>query len=460
MNAQPGELAHSGSLGGFLGGFLGVLARPRTYANLLYLVLSLPLALVYAVMLGLGAALGAVLSIVGVGLLLLLGCLVAAWGFAVFERELAIVLLGVTIPPMSVPRRQARSEWRRLLDHLARPVTWKSLAYLLLRLPFGMLGTTALTVLLGGSLLVMIGGSSLVIGAQGPPDWMRILVGDWAVVLGLVLLVVSLHAATWVCRAWGALAVVMLGLGQEELQLWEAQQRADAADRSRRELILNVSHELRTPIASIRGHVDTLCMPADRRPADVDQERYLRVVSGEARRLETLVEDLLELARADANELTVLVRPVELAPLVRGVVAAAGPLAQRERGVTVGHPERLPTLTVLADRDRLTQVLSNLVRNGVNHTPRGGVVYVEVDELAPDHVFIDVSDTGRGIAPEDLERIFERFYRADHSRSREGGGFGLGLSIARELAAAMGGGITVSSEVGVGSTFRVTLRRA
>ena len=125
----------------------------------------------------------------------------------------------------------------------------------------------------------------------------------------------------------------------------------------------------------------------------------------------------------------------------------------------LAHPDALPDLVALADPDRLTQVLANLVRNAVTHTPEGGAVLVHLEAVPPDRVAVDVSDTGIGIAPEDRERIFERFYRGDPSRSRDTGGFGLGLAIARELAEAMGGGITVTSEPSVGSTFRVTLRR-
>ena len=221
-----------------------------------------------------------------------------------------------------------------------------------------------------------------------------------------------------------------------------------------------MSHELRTPIASIQGHVDTLLLPASERPPDATPDRYLQVVSTETRRLAALVEDLLVLARADSHELALSVRPVELAPVVRGVVAAAAPLARRERRVTLAHPDALPALVALADPDRLTQVLANLVRNAITHTPEGGAVLIRVGELPPDRVVVDVSDTGAGIAPEDRERIFERFYRADRSRSRDSGGFGLGLAIARELTAAMGGTITVTSEPGVGSTFLVALRSA
>jgi signal transduction histidine kinase len=280
-----------------------------------------------------------------------------------------------------------------------------------------------------------------------------------AVLAGVAMLMATLHLANWLAGPWAWLAGWLLSVGHEERELWAARRRAEAADRSRRELILNMSHELRTPIASIQGHADTLLLPPDERPADAEPDRYLRVISAETHRLGTLVHELLDLARADAHELSVQVRVVPLAQVVRAVVAALAPMARRERSVTVAHPEPLPDLGALADPDRLTQVLTNLVRNAVTHTPEGGAVYVQLAELTPDRVAIDVSDTGVGIAPEDQERIFERFFRADPSRSRDTGGFGLGLAIARELAEAMGGRVTVASEPGVGSTFRVTLRR-
>jgi two-component system phosphate regulon sensor histidine kinase PhoR len=441
---------------------LGVVASGRTYASLLYLLLCFPLGLAYVVVLGFGAVAGAVLAIAGVGLLILVACLVIAWGFAMFERELAIWLLETDVPPMSVPGPRPRSGWGRLAAHLRQPVTWKSLAFLVLKLPVGLLATTAIGIPLSASVGLVVVPIVFVLQsfervAFNPPLTAACLA---SMLVGLFLLVVTLHAANWVGRACGALAGTMLGVGDEERQLWEAQRRAEAAERSRRELILNVSHELRTPIASILGHVETLLQPPGDRPAEATPERYLPVVASETRRLGALVDDLLDLARADSHELAVLVRPVELGPVARGVVDAIAPMARRDRRVTLALAEPVPVVAANADPERLAQVLTNLVRNAVNHTPEGGAVLVQVGEPAPDDAWVDVSDTGPGIPAGELERIFERFYRTDRSRARDSGGFGLGLSIARELAVAMGGDVTARSEVGTGSTFRVTLRRA
>jgi two-component system phosphate regulon sensor histidine kinase PhoR len=144
--------------------------------------------------------------------------------------------------------------------------------------------------------------------------------------------------------------------------------------------------------------------------------------------------------------------------VVDHVHSALAPLARRERSVSLVRnlpPQPLPP--VIADRDRLIQVLMNLVRNAFAYTEEGGIVSLESAVVPPGWVVITVSDTGVGIPPEELERVFERFYRSDPSRARSTGGFGLGLSIARDLIEAMGGRITAQSEVGGGSRFAVWL---
>jgi histidine kinase len=152
---------------------------------------------------------------------------------------------------------------------------------------------------------------------------------------------------------------------------------------------------------------------------------------------------------------------VSVSEVVEHVHSALAPLARRERKVTLvkSLPEQaLPN--VVADRDRLIQVLMNLVRNACAYTPEGGIVSLEAAASDPGGVTIGVSDTGMGIPPEELERIFERFYRTDASRARSTGGFGLGLSIARDLIEAMRGSLTAQSEMGVGSRFAVWLPAA
>jgi signal transduction histidine kinase len=438
--------------------FLHVLVEPRSYLNAIYLLTAFPLGLTYFFVLMAGMISGAFLSIVLVGLLILLATIVAAWGFALFERELAIGLLGFNVPPLALPDPELVSPWRLLVRHLGQPATWRSLIYLFLKLPFGIFASLLSGALLGVSILGIIypvvkinvdGLSAQAVGNLVFPG-----------LFALAGLALTMHVLNAIARAWGRFATDMLGVGEDQRQVWEAKRKAEAADRSRRELIMNVSHELRTPVASIQAHVDSLLLPVPERPDAVESERRLRVTAAETRRLADLIEDLLMLARADSHELKVINRPIELAPIVEQVGRALGPLARAERSVTVSV-EALPTgLWALGDADRLAQVLTNLVRNAINYTPEGGVVSVRLGEGSFEHVQVAVSDTGPGISAADLEHIFERFYRADTSRARETGGFGLGLSIARELLEAMGGSLSATSQPGLGSTFWISLRRA
>ena len=432
---------------------LGVVTRSRTYLNLVYLLLSLPLAVFYVVVLFLCAAVGAVLSIVGIGLLILLGGLAAAFGFALLERELAISLLGLDLPPPApLP---AGTPWQRLRVHLGRVETWKALAYLVLKLPFGLFTYSLAGLLLVPALGLVYAMLRDLLPGRGALQWITDLPSG---LLGIALLVVALHGANVLTRLWGRVAIAILGPSEQQRQLWAAQRRAEAADQKRRELIVNVSHELRTPIASIQSHLDSLLMPPDARPTDIDAQRYLEVAAAETRRLSSLVTELLELARADRSELSLSLQPVDVVSITAGVIAAMAPLARRERQVTVISQDGRGPQMALADPDRLTQVIANLVRNAINHTPAGGAVRILAEPAGPQHIELVVSDTGSGIAPQDLDRIFDRFYRTDEGRSRDAGGFGLGLSISRDLVEAMGGTLTAASEVGIGSTFRIRLR--
>jgi signal transduction histidine kinase len=283
-------------------------------------------------------------------------------------------------------------------------------------------------------------------------------------VLGLFLLLGVLHLLALVVALWGRFARLTLGMSEKDIWLAEARAvaasehaRAERADHSRRELILNASHELRTPIASIRAHIESLLLlEAERLPDNV--RGFLEITQREAERLGTLVDELLMLARADADELKLRLAPVAVGDVVEEVYQALEPLAEREREVTLVR-ELAPGLPpALADRDRLAQVLLNLVRNAIAYTPAGGVVSIALGRADDGAIALTVTDTGVGIPAQDLERVFERFYRADASRARETGGFGLGLSIVRDLVRAMGGTVVAERVPEGGSRFRVTLR--
>jgi len=436
--------------------YFQVLWEPRSYLNALYLVTALPLALMYASTLLVGSILGALGTFFLVGIVLLLVVLVAAWLFAILERELAIVLLGAKVPPLALPDQEILTPWKMLVRHLQRGTTWRSLAFLLVKLPFGLFATIfALGVLTPCLAGIFVPFGDLASSGPRPSVITQLIVPGIPAVLGLAL---ALHVLNAIGRAWGRFAADMLGVSPEQHQLWEARRRAELADRSRRELIMNVSHELRTPIATIQAHLDSLLLPDQERLSDEELQRRLRVTAAETRRLADLTEDLLMLARADAHELRVANRPVELAPIVGQLAQSMAPLARQQRKVTLEEPAVPEGLVAVADPDRLSQVLSNLVRNAINYTPEGGVVSIRVEGKGNDHVQIAIADTGIGIAAADLEHIFERFYRADGSRARVTGGFGLGLAIGRELVEAMGGTLTATSEPGLGSTFWITLR--
>ena len=165
------------------------------------------------------------------------------------------------------------------------------------------------------------------------------------------------------------------------------------------------------------------------------------------------------LARADADELRLDVRPVALGDLVEDVFRALEPLAERERQVALVRYVAPDLPLAYADRDRLAQVLLNLVRNAIAYTPAGGIVSIDLAAgEAASTLTLTVTDTGMGIAEDDLAHIFERFYRTDASRARDTGGFGLGLSIVRDLVQAMGGAVAAERVPAGGSRFRVTLR--
>jgi signal transduction histidine kinase len=302
----------------------------------------------------------------------------------------------------------------------------------------------------------------------GLPQGPLAVLGDVALSgAGLALAIGTIHLARLVVRLHGIVARVMLAMTETQAQLAAAQaeatrqqSRAERSEQSRRELIVNVSHELRTPIASIKGHVESMLEPDSAEPSQADQRRYLEVVRKETERLASLVDDLLVVARSDSGELRADIRPVDVGQVARHVHGTLAPIAERDRRVRLVCEVEPGLRMALADEARLQQVMMNLVRNAITHTPAGGIVSVEAAAEGPDRVRLAVADTGVGIPPADLERIFDRFYRTDTSRSRATGGFGLGLGISRDLLQAMGGTIEVESEEGTGSRFTVRLRAA
>ena len=226
----------------------------------------------------------------------------------------------------------------------------------------------------------------------------------------------------------------------------------------RRNMVTDVAHELRTPLTNIRGYLEAL------RDGVVEPENHIiDSLYEEAMLLNRLVDDLQELSLAEARQLRLKRQPVALADVVDRVVEAMRPRAEAERVVLqVDLPEDLPLVDV--DPQRVRQVLRNLLDNGLTHTEPGGKITITARVARPEPggrsgqwIEVGVRDTGAGIAPDDLSHVFERFYRADKSRSRATGGTGLGLAIARQLVKAHGGQIGVESEIGRGTQFTFTL---
>jgi two-component system phosphate regulon sensor histidine kinase PhoR len=228
-------------------------------------------------------------------------------------------------------------------------------------------------------------------------------------------------------------------------------------ERVRTEFVANVSHELRTPLTAIQGYLETLLSGALEEPENA--RRFLEIVLRHSERLGRLLNDLTDLSNIELGKVTLRKESVQLDEVVGSVVAIIGPRAARSRvAVTADTPAELPA--VVADRDRLVQILINLVDNAVKYTPEGGTVTVTAratGEEAPRAVEIAVTDTGIGIPAADLPRITERFYRVDKARSRELGGTGLGLAIVKHLVLAHGGELRIDSVEQQGTTVRFTL---
>ena len=238
-------------------------------------------------------------------------------------------------------------------------------------------------------------------------------------------------------------------------------------ERVRRDFVANVSHELRTPLASIKSVIETLQSGAlDDRAAALD---FLSRADTEVDRLVQTVEELLELSRIESGRVPLVRQPVKMGEVLASAVERLRPQAEKEGlTLTLEVPADLPP--VIGDAERLEQAVVNLLHNAIKFTPEGGSVRASAhrEDVA---VTVSVSDTGVGIAPEDLPRIFERFYKADRARARAGregppsgggrpGGTGLGLAVVKHTVEAHGGTVGVQSELGRGSTFSFSLPAA
>jgi signal transduction histidine kinase len=258
------------------------------------------------------------------------------------------------------------------------------------------------------------------------------------------------------------LAQIEAAFGARAASEASARRSEEAARRSEdrmRRFVADASHELRTPLTTIRGFAELYRQGATREPAELD--RLMRRIEDQAARMGLLVEDLLLLARLDQQRPLERL-PVDLLALAADAVSDARAVAPDRRiELVLGDDgDRGDALVVLGDAERLRQVLANLVDNALTHTPAGSPVEVRVGGAALDGrpgAAVEVVDHGQGLTPEQTERVFERFYRADPARSRAAGGTGLGLAIVAALVAAHDGQVRVDSLPGHGARFRVVL---
>ena len=226
----------------------------------------------------------------------------------------------------------------------------------------------------------------------------------------------------------------------------------DRTQQAQRDFLANVSHDLKTPLTSIQGYAQAMIDGALRdRAAFIDAAE---VIESESQRMTRLVGDLVDLLRLQSGEVPIQKKPIDVGGLLRQAAAGMQPQATA-RHVELRVESRAP-LDVPADADRLRRAITNLLDNALRYTPPEGRVTLSAEEV-PGAVRIRVRDTGTGIPPGDLARVFERFYQVDKSRAAHGHGSGLGLAIVREIATAHGGGVAVESRPGAGSEFMITL---
>jgi signal transduction histidine kinase len=227
---------------------------------------------------------------------------------------------------------------------------------------------------------------------------------------------------------------------------------------ARRELVASVSHELRTPLATLRGYLESALTHWDTTPPDT-LRHDLGVMDRETGHLQTLINDLFTLARAEVGKLELRSEPIDVGQVVRHVVEVSSPAVWQSSRIQLLAEADANVPLVLADARRVQQILHNLVHNATRHTPPGGIVVVEA-RAEDNQVALEVKDTGEGICADELPLIWQRFYRGQGARQHPEGSSGLGLALVKELTEAMGGAVAVTSTLGEGSVFTVRLPRA
>lgn len=248
----------------------------------------------------------------------------------------------------------------------------------------------------------------------------------------------------------------------EDVQNWATQRRQEiellrANEKFRKEFLMNLAHELRTPIFTVQGYIDTLLGGALNDPQV--NTKFLSNASKGIDRLVRLVDDLGEISKLESGRIPIIQETFVIQDLISDVFEELS-LKAKEKGITMSFKKGTEgALIVYADKPKIKQVLVNLVENAIKYGNDQGHITAGCYMMDDVHVYVEISDDGPGIAEEHLPRIFERFYRADRSRSRHIGGTGLGLAIVKHIVEAHGQTVTVRSTLNVGSSFGFTLER-
>jgi signal transduction histidine kinase len=240
-------------------------------------------------------------------------------------------------------------------------------------------------------------------------------------------------------------------------QIRDQAEQLRQAEAMRRDLVASVAHDLRTPLATLRGYLETLLLRHHRLEAD-ERLAYLRIAARQSEHLQVLITELFDLVKLEGGETRLNPEPFQVAELIQDVVQKLGPSARRN-GVFLTGDMSQGVPFVFGDVGLLERVFENVLDNAIRYTPSGGRVSLSVS-AATDAIAVEISDTGQGIPPDDIPHIFDRFYRVDKSRNRASGGAGLGLAIAKQIVDMHNGGIAVSSHLGAGTSFVITLPRA
>ncbi|EIJ78521.1 histidine kinase [Bacillus methanolicus PB1] len=223
-------------------------------------------------------------------------------------------------------------------------------------------------------------------------------------------------------------------------------------DERKKEFIANVSHELRTPISYVKGYSEAIVSGIVKNEEEMN--KYLQLIHREAGRMERLVYDLLDLSKLDAEEYKLNKLPIPLAQVIEDAIQKYLPIL-KEKGIQL-HTNLDPDLIINGDAERMEQIVQNLIDNSICYTEKGGTISVSL-MADPEGCKLEIADTGTGIPPEDLKKVTQRFYRVNKGRSRNDGGTGLGLAIVEKLVHLHNGKLTITSDIGKGTTVAIVL---